>query len=71
MGGRSERNEFLLLHAFTEKNFIVPDKVFGKKPQQVRFLLSMGFFSIFVVVCCCNLPALASHVSSERVRADG
>jgi DNA polymerase alpha subunit A len=38
MGGRSERNEYLLLHAFTEKNFIIPDKEFKKKQVMVKLL---------------------------------
>lgn len=59
LGGRSERNEFLLLHAFTEKNFIPPDKQYGKANQKVwcqwtfeslclqYFLYSYFFLGIF------------------------
>ncbi|XP_059138881.1 DNA polymerase alpha catalytic subunit-like [Physella acuta] len=35
MGGRSERNEWLLLHAFHMKDYICPDKEFKKKQAPV------------------------------------
>jgi DNA polymerase alpha subunit A len=28
MGGRSERNDHLLLHAFNERDYIVPERTF-------------------------------------------
>ncbi|GFN73923.1 DNA polymerase, partial [Plakobranchus ocellatus] len=37
LAGRSERNEWLLLHAFHEKQYICPDKEFKKKQAPVAF----------------------------------
>ena len=52
MGGRSERNEFLLLHAFHDKSYIVPDKPSFKKAQQETVRPSTG-----AVMCSLRVPA--------------
>lgn len=36
LAGRSERNEYLLLHAFHEQNFICPEKTYQKNPNKLK-----------------------------------
>ena len=47
MGGRSERNEYLLLHAFHEKGFLLPDKQYGVKKQAVSTFFFYIHYNLF------------------------
>lgn len=51
IGGRAERNEYLLLHAFNEKGYILPDKQYKKRSVNKvnSFFLNICSFFIYLL----------------------
>lgn len=45
LGGRAERNEYLLLHAFNLEDYITPDKKIEKKGRNDGEILKYFFMS--------------------------
>lgn len=48
LGGRAERNEYLLLHAFNLKEYITPDKKIDKKGRNDGEILIYFYTSLLL-----------------------